>query len=142
MSKTTYLLVLVIALWLLSPAPQTAETAMEVHGLHAEWLNEFLAAVRESADRAPASRNARDRVLRYIHDVEYHVEQMVAQAKKADRARAEEEGQRLMALLQRGQAKGYLSPKDVESLIQRLNKYLPLVEGFGELPGSGQTRSE
>ena len=117
----------VMQLWLLSCATDTYGSEMEAHGLHAEWLNEFMATVRESVRRAPAWHNEPDRIQRYIHDIEFHVEQMVAHAMKANRAQAEEVGRQLAALLRSGEGKGYLSRQDVESLIQLMNKYLPVV---------------
>ena len=129
MTQRARITVIMIQLWLLSSAAASLGAASDGHGLHAEWLNEFMSAVRECARKAPAWHNEPDRIQRYIDDIEYHVEQMVTQAKKPDRARAKEEGQQLTALLRRGEGKGYLSPQDVESLIELMNNYLPVAQG-------------
>jgi hypothetical protein len=127
-TRSVGIVAVIIALWLSSSATDTAVSAVEDYGVHAEWLSEFLTAFRESVRRSPAWHNAQTRIQRYVQDIEYHANQMVSQASKPDRARAEEEGQHLTALLRRGRGKGYLSAQDVESLIELMNKYLPVAQ--------------
>jgi hypothetical protein len=124
MTNTIRIVLVAMALWAACPTPPIADAAMEPTALHADWGKEFLAAVKETIRRSPAWDQARARVQRYVHDIEYDVEQMVAQATKDDPGGVKEHGQLLKALLHRGRAKGYLSPDDVESLIQRMDQYL------------------
>jgi hypothetical protein len=114
------LLAALFALCLLSAhGVHSAESGPEAQG---EWLDEFLVAVTRAATKGPQWQTRRDRIQRDLEDISYHVTELSTAAKTADRARAEQASRQVLALLHRGQAKGYYASEEVESLVQLLKK--------------------
>src|SRR5688500_17376181 len=120
--------ILIIAFLVCEPiagfAIEDAVAPIEAYGAHGEWLQEFLSAVKKAAQEGPAWRSDPQTVQRYIEDIEYHAEAMIAARATAGRARAEEAKNQVFALLSRGPDKGYFTNADLELLVQALRRYL------------------
>jgi hypothetical protein len=124
------MLILIIAFLVFEPvacvAVEDAAGTTEAYGAHGEWLQEFLLTVKKAAQEGPAWRSNPEAVRRHIEDIEHHAEEMIAARKTADRARAEEAKDQVVALLSRGLDKGYFTNPDAEVLVQALRRYLPV----------------
>ena len=98
----------------------SAESGPEVLGTHDERLDQFLVAVTRAATKGPQWQTRRDRIQRDLEDIHYHLMELSTAAKTADLARAEQASRQVLALLHRGQAKGYYASEEVEALVQLL----------------------
>lgn len=98
----------------------------DAYGLHADWLANFMEAVKSAAQNSPKWPAQHQRIQRYLHEIESHLHGMVKAAQGSDRAIAEQEASQVIMLLRRGFDKGYLKPDDMENLISLIKKYLPV----------------
>ena len=90
-----------------------------------EWVWQIEDVLYQSLRHNPKAAALRAEALRTIHDIGYYLERAGEAVRISDHEMMEIHAREAVSLLQRGVHKGYFQASDINSILEKISRYLP-----------------